>query len=82
MPFYKEHCGPLILAANQCWDVRQLCSRSCPFCLLILALVTGLQEEQHEHGHGKREGKQKGQGDHGIQSTAKGSTTLCANLAD
>jgi hypothetical protein len=26
-------------------------------------MITGLQEEQHEHGQGKREGKEKGKGD-------------------
>jgi hypothetical protein len=35
--------------------------------------MNGLQEEQHEGGQGKREGKQKEQQeDHGMQSTAKG----------
>jgi hypothetical protein len=50
------------------------------FCSAQLCTKYGLQEEQHEYGQGKREGNQKGKSDK-IQSTAKGSTTLCTNLA-
>jgi hypothetical protein len=27
----------------------------------VIAVISGLQEEQHEHGQGKWEGKQKGE---------------------
>jgi hypothetical protein len=43
------------------------------------SILNELQEELDEHRQGKREGKQKDKSDKRI--TAKGSTTLCANLA-
>jgi hypothetical protein len=46
--------------------------------------VDGLKEEQHEHGQGKREGKQNGKSDKRItvsKARQRGSNTLCTNLA-
>jgi hypothetical protein len=47
--------------------------------------ITGLQEEQHEHGQGKgreTKGQDEWPEDHGIRSTAKGITSLSTILAN
>jgi hypothetical protein len=75
----KELATTLLLPFSRRTSIS-IAVRACPAASLA-SRINGLQEEQHGHGPGKREGKQKCKSDKRI--TGKGNiATLCTNLAD